>query len=226
MAGISFPQDFEASLLKQKLQLSRNQLSQINLTLNQLNAKLKKTKSRASIVSIKREIAKQQKGAELTRKYIADLEKQLAKLEGPAPIAPAPRVAAAPSAEKKCNLILGGGLGGGAAALNLEYFLPLASDLDLGIGTGYGVGQDYLLVMAQGEGVIKINSSYFVGLSVDLVNYSTKVLDIPGLPKTTNSGNHIGAGAFAGMKFGDWLVKVGYSSALGILASGGYRLNI
>jgi len=159
------------------------------------------------------------------KKDMAEVEKKLAELTKTTYVIPTAK-SAAPIAEKKCNLIFGGGLEGGAAAVSLEFLKPVAADLDLGVSTGYGVGQDYLLVAVQGEGIIKINSTYFVGLSVDLVNYSAKVLDILGMPKTTDRGNHIGAGAFAGMEFGSWRVRAGYSSALGILLSGGYQLNI
>lgn len=225
IAGISFSQDFETSLLRQRLESYKNQIKTINSNIDQLNAKLKKTKARQSIAAIQKQINQQQKSAEVIKKDMAEVEKKLAELTKTTYVIPTAK-SAAPIVGKNCSLVLGGGLGGGAATVGLGYYKPIASDLDLGVSTGYGVGQDYLLVAVQGEGIIKINSTYFVGLSVDLANYSTKVLDIPGLTKTTDKGNHIGVGAFAGMRFNDWQIKAGYSSALGILLSGGYRLNI
>ncbi len=114
------------------------------------------------------------------------------------------------------------GLVGGSGMIEIGYYFPIDSKIDLNQDLGYGIGKDYYIVMYEMAGRYKLNPDYFIEAAVDLISYSDKVKDIPGLSGAIDSGNRIGYGLAVGRNFGKWSIDLGYNAALGLIARGGY----
>lgn len=134
---------------------------------------------------------------------------------------PAVKPAAAPSPIGNRGFAAKGGLMGGAGAAEIGYYLP-TGPFSTGIYLGYGVGNKFNLMVAQLEGTLKL-AAVNLGLSIDYANYSSAVRNIPGLSGDTAKGAHTGVGLSVGKEFGKIEAKLGYSTALGLIAAAGYK---
>ena len=114
-----------------------------------------------------------------------------------------------------------GGLMGGAGVAAIGYVFPIRA-FNAGVYAGYGIGNKYNATVAQLEGIFKLKAMNVV-LSVDYANYSEMVRNLPGLPGDTTKGAHAGIGLSLGREFGKWEARLGYSTALGLTATAGYK---
>ena len=147
------------------------------------------------------------------------------KPQKPIVVAPKPthavKPAAAPSPIGDRGFAAKGGLMGGAGAAAIGYIMPVGP-LSGGLYVGYGLGNKFNEMVAQLEGIYKL-SAVNIGLSIDYINYSEKVRNIPGLSGDTAKGAHTGIGLSLGKDFGKFDAKLGYSTALGLTATAGYK---
>lgn len=137
----------------------------------------------------------------------------------PTVTAPAPKPA--PAAASDRGFAAKGGLMGGAGAAVIGYVMPIGP-LSGGFYAGYGLGNKYNEMVVQLEGIYKL-SAVNIGLSIDYVNYSEKVRNIPGLSGDTAKGAHTGIGLTLSKDFGKMNAGVGYSTAFGLIAAAGYK---
>ncbi|MBU0502746.1 MAG: hypothetical protein ABIH69_06475 [bacterium] len=117
---------------------------------------------------------------------------------------------------------VGVGLGGGGLVLDFGYILP-KDKFNILFDVGYGFGNGYSVIKGGVSGVFDLEDKY-VGLGLDLANYSKTVSNIAGLSGNINSGARVGLGLFAGKHFGKFDAQIGYSTALGLTAAVNYKL--
>jgi len=114
-----------------------------------------------------------------------------------------------------------GGLMGGAGAVALGYSMPNCM-LRSAVYVGYGVGNNFTSTLAQWQGKYDLGNGD-LGYSLDFVNYSVPVKAIPGLSDMTDAGSHLGVGVSYIKDCGAYNAEIGYSTALGIIGTVGYR---
>lgn len=109
-------------------------------------------------------------------------------------------------------LIPAAGAGSGTFLLGLNYQQRLAGKINFLLGGGYGFRQNDSSFTFKAGGLIDLANNFFAGAALDVANYADK--DASGL------------GLFAGKDWDQLRFSVGYSSALGFNALGGYSLII
>lgn len=114
------------------------------------------------------------------------------------------------------------GLGGGALVMGLGYGNNFSDKLRYSSRIGYGLGNGYNVVILD-FGQLSYNMrTYFLGIGLNYVMYSSGVQDVPGLFGQITNKNLIGLEMVIGRRFGDITGRLGYSTALGIRLSAGY----
>lgn len=115
------------------------------------------------------------------------------------------------------------GFGGGGLLAAAGYTRPLNANADLIVDAGLAMGNQYSVMMVDLAAKIW-REERFVGLGVTYANYSETVSDIPGISGNIEKGGKIGAEIFGGtMLDKQKSVQVGYNTALGLVASVGYK---
>ncbi|MFA6169881.1 MAG: hypothetical protein WCW67_00030 [Candidatus Margulisiibacteriota bacterium] len=109
-------------------------------------------------------------------------------------------------------LIPAAGAGNETFLLGLNYQQRLAGKLNFLIGGGYGFRRANSSFTFKAGGLIDLANNFFAGAALDIANYADK--DASGL------------GLFAGKNWDRLHFSIGYSSALGFNALGGYSLII
>ena len=118
------------------------------------------------------------------------------------------------------------GTAGGTGGINLGLVFPFSPQKPIFVKTaiGFGVGDGYSVSSLQGQLIYKPNPVVFAGISADVANYSSKVMDLPGIKGIIKPGISVGIGYFVGRTLGKLYAKLGYSSVLGILGDIGIEL--
>jgi hypothetical protein len=218
----------------QILELNK-QITAIDKKLKNYSAKAKKTKKvEINNLKTKKKSLEKQKQA-LAKELINSIAE---KKETPAAISTIPT---APTAEpatiaslenqkapapqrKKYVLPIKMGYGAGTFLIGVEYKTQLEDNFEGGFRLGGGPGNNFNILYMSGFYNLKISGSpmqnsldldYF-GLSVDCVNFSNNIADIPGTYGIIPKGVHVGGGVFAGKNFGNFDLRAGYSTLLGI----------
>jgi hypothetical protein len=133
------------------------------------------------------------------------------------PSAPKKITAKLPAPSGDRGFTLKTGLMGGAAAASIGYRLANAS-----LSAGYGSGNKYTEMISQIE--LSRELKYFdLGLSIDYVNYTSKVRNIFGLSGDIDKGPHLGIGLSLNKNFNKFNASLGYSTVMGALATIGYK---
>ena len=135
-----------------------------------------------------------------------------------APARPAPAVGVA----RRGGFLVGGGFGGGAAVLKAGYSYPVAQNFDLGLTAGFGIGNEYTIVMGGAFGKI-LFGNFYTGIDLGYASYSETVTNIAGISGNIEKGGHFGAELFAGSKLGPIELQAGYNTALGVTAGAAYK---
>jgi hypothetical protein len=135
----------------------------------------------------------------------------------------APPSAGVPSSAKKGGFLVEGNFEGGAGVVELGYLLPFPGDpnRDLKINLGYGLGNKYNVTVAR-LSLTNVMAGLLVGLSIDYGNYSVPVLKMP-IIGDIDKGGKTGLGITIGKNMGRYNAKIGYSTALGLIAGLEYR---
>jgi hypothetical protein len=110
----------------------------------------------------------------------------------------------------------------GAGVVELGYIRPMNPNFDIMGSLGYGIGNQYNIMLVDAGLVWKSNPAFYAGLSIDYANYSERVADIVGLPSVIEKGGRVGIGLFAGKNLGRIDVLGGYSTAKGLMVAGKY----
>jgi len=148
--------------------------------------------------------------AKRLRHEIAALESGSKKAAGPKPVAATGR-----------RLQANAGFGGGGVLLCIGYSMPVAR-VELLPNAGIGIGNGYTILAAGLAAVIPLGDAC-LGVEGGLVDYSSRVGNIPGVSGTLEKGMSAGFGIFAGRKIGPVRAQVGYNSALGLTLGAAYR---
>jgi hypothetical protein len=130
----------------------------------------------------------------------------------------------AQEAKKGIKLSAEVGLEGGAGVAGINALLPFSPRKDVGlkVKAGYGLGNNYNVMLVKGIGVFNLTEPMFIEGSLEYVNYSTKVTGILGRADAEKGGS-FGVGVALGRDFGKLVGKVGYSTALGVVALAEYE---
>lgn len=76
----------------------------------------------------------------------------------------------------------------GGGVVELGYSRPVNPGFDIMAGLGYGIGNQYNIMLVDAGLVWKSNPAFYAGLSIDYANYSERVADIVGLPSVIEKG--------------------------------------
>lgn len=213
--------DAEIAKVKAEIAFYQGKITKIKSNSKKMRANPKSAKA----------IAAQDKRVASINKTISKLQASLAKLESQ--IAPT-NVTVVPSlkypTEKKTfaksGFAIEGGLQGGAAAAGVVYFVPAGSNMSTRFNLGYGIGDNYSVMIFGGGLQNWVNPENYIGASIDLASYSSSLGAVQGIPGlgTINSGSKLGFGLFAGKKItNNFDTKIAYSTALGIMVTGIYQ---
>lgn len=134
-----------------------------------------------------------------------------------------PLVVVLPEIKKRPYLLLEAGYFGGGAGIKAGYILPKDFyQLEPHLNIGYGFGQGYGVSLIQAE-LANYDGPYSFGISYDIATYSTRVLDLPGLPNIIEKGSRASLGGFFGKELFGVEIKLGYSSAQGFIITAAGR---
>jgi hypothetical protein len=136
---------------------------------------------------------------------------------------PAAVVKTAQKVEKRSNFAAEGGLGGGSFVIEFAYQRKLTDNLNYSAGVGYGIGNNYGVVVLDVARVSYDMKNFFVGGGLGYNMYSKFVTDIPGMSGKISDKNLVGIELMAGKNFGNIVGKLAYNTALGLRASAGYE---
>ena len=114
------------------------------------------------------------------------------------------------------------GFAGGAGVGKVGYVYPISDDSNIRPEIGLGVGAEYQLLMARVIVDKMIRENIYVGVSLDVANYSSIVKGIIGLPEYIEKGIRPGAGVLCGFKLNQIDLQAGYSLALGAYGFASY----
>jgi hypothetical protein len=130
----------------------------------------------------------------------------------------------AQEAKKGIKFSAEAGLEGGAGVVGINVLLPFSprKDVELKVKAGYGLGNNYNVMLVKGIGVFNLKEPMFIEGSLEYVNYSTKVTGILGRADAEKGGS-FGVGVALGRDLGKLVGKVGYSTALGVVALAEYK---
>jgi len=115
------------------------------------------------------------------------------------------------------------GYGGGAAVVGLGYVLPLKTKFDVLLGAGYGIGNQYSVLIGKILAVKSFANDNFAGINLGVANYSEAVSGIPGIAGNITKGSRFGFGLVVGRQIKKVKVLLGYDTALGVTAGVTYR---
>lgn len=102
-----------------------------------------------------------------------------------------------------------------------EYLILPTANFDLMMNIGYGYGGSYSLTALGIGALFDSGADTFVETTVTMANYSQKIDNVPGIQGAVE-GNVTGIGLYGGENVGNWRIKVGFSTAMGIGISAGY----
>ena len=114
------------------------------------------------------------------------------------------------------------GYGGGAAVVGLGYVLPLKTQFAVVLGAGYGMGNQYSILIGKISAIKPLANDNFAGISLGVANYSEAVSGIPGIAGTIVKGSRFGVGLVVGRQIEKVKVLIGYDTALGVTAGAVY----
>lgn len=204
---------FAATLSDKKAELSR-----VKRYIRSLDAKIVAARSARKINKLAelKDLKRRQLGrAKLIRKDIAGLEKGEKK--------PGTKVSGKKllKDEWKRGWQVEGGYEGGAGIFEVGYVISVAA-VDVLIGAGYGIGNNYSIVTGSVAGVFPFGNNY-AGLELGLASYSETVSDVLGVSGNIAKGSRTGIGIFGGTKLGMVDAQIGYNTALGLTAGVVYK---
>jgi len=132
--------------------------------------------------------------------------------------APAPQ----PVVKAESGYFAEGGIGGGGLVVSLGYHKYFRDKVDFKAAIGYGIGNQYGVVVLDFARVTYDIGKYFLGGGLSYAMYSDIVTNIPGITGAFSNKNLLGVELMGGARFDKITAKLGYNSALGIRASVGY----
>lgn len=179
--------------------------------LDQRIIKARKARKINKIAELKEIKRKELKRAKRLKQEIAKLGKGKGKAKGRAKGLMMP----------KGRFQVGLGFGGGAGMLGVGYGM-LVAGLDLLLGAGYGIGNQYSVVTVGLAGVFPFGNNY-AGLELGLASYSETVSDVLGVSGNIEKGSKAGIGIFGGTKLGMVDAQIGYNTALGLTVGAIYK---
>lgn len=103
--------------------------------------------------------------------------------------------------------------------------LPMVGKVETRVNAEYGIGKQYNILLMQFGGTTDTSKGNYTGLTLDIVNYSNRIKNIPGMTYVIEKGLSVGASIFWGRAFGQFAIEAGYSNVLGLVAMGRYRFN-
>ncbi|MBU1027322.1 MAG: hypothetical protein KKA31_06290 [Candidatus Margulisbacteria bacterium] len=172
----------------------------------------------------KRQINRLAELKDIKRNVIARANNLKAEIDNPGPAA-----AVEKKAEKKAasnpirdsvltnpNYFVSAGYGGGAVMAGFGFVNPVMPGMDLVLGLNLGLGNNVTVIDAGVATQFPFADNY-LGVELDMVNYSNDVSDIPGLNKV-EKGFRAGFGVYGGKNFGQLGAQLGYNTALGLTA--------
>ena len=115
------------------------------------------------------------------------------------------------------------GFGGGALLIGINYQKPYLEGIDLAFRGSLGVGNGYTVMTAGLSSQFNVKEDTYVGVGLDLANYSQSVSNVFGISGNIDQGSRIGLGIMAGKIINKWHLELDYSSALGLTARAGYK---
>lgn len=146
----------------------------------------------------------------------------------PSPEAVAPTIAAKgfnavtpPPPPKKRLIMPQFGFVASTIYLGGEYLLFPTPAFDLMMNIGYGYGGSYSLTALGISALFDTGADTFVETTATMANYSKRIDNVPGIQGAVE-GNVTGFGLYGGENIGNWRIKVGFSTAMGIGISAGY----
>lgn len=146
----------------------------------------------------------------------------------PSPEAVAPTIAAKgfnavtpPPPPKKRLIMPQFGFVASTIYLGGEYLLFPTPAFDLMMNIGYGYGGSYSLTALGISALFDTGTDTFVETTATMANYSKRIDTVPGIQGAVE-GNVTGFGLYGGENIGNWRIKVGFSTAMGIGISAGY----
>ncbi|MFA6169882.1 MAG: hypothetical protein WCW67_00035 [Candidatus Margulisiibacteriota bacterium] len=142
-------------------------------------------------------------------------------------VAPSPetipvRLAPAPPPHQKRLIMPQFGWVASTIYIGGEYLFFPTPNFNLMMNVGYGYGGDYSLTALGIGALFNTGADTFVETTVAMANYSKRVGNVPGIQGAVE-GTATGIGLYGGENIGDWQVKVGFSTAMGIGITTGYR---
>jgi len=225
-AGLSFSQESNIVSVKSRIIFYKNKIVQAenyNTTLKAKYDQSQKKKDLKKTAQVSKLLADQSRQIAALKATLAKEEQKLKQLEalsktekgGTALKSSVPQITEA--------LYFDVGLQGGAAVFSLSRSFSLARNVSLDPGLNIGFGNKYSLIIAKGTFYYFFKPDLFAGASMDLANYSSNVRNIVGL-SDVEKGNLIGIGLLAGKILDRWRVQIGFSTALGLIISGGLQI--
>ena len=114
------------------------------------------------------------------------------------------------------------GLFGSAARIGGGFERALNDKLSFCLDTGYGIGNNYILVYLNGGLIYKFQNradrpSPFAGIAVSYSDFSNKVIDVPGVGNIAKGGA-AGIALTFGITRANFSAEVGYDTRTGYLA--------
>ena len=115
-----------------------------------------------------------------------------------------------------------GGLFGSAVRIGGGYEKALNDRTALCFDTGYGIGNNYILVYLSGGLIYKFQNrpdrpSPFAGIALSYADFSNRVVDVPGVGNITKGGA-AGLAVTFGVMRGNFSAEIGYDTRTGYLA--------
>jgi len=118
-------------------------------------------------------------------------------------------------------LSAGLGFGGGAGGIKLAYNLP-TEKINFAVEAGYGMGTNYSVTSFDLVGRVPLKNM-FIGLGLGAASYSSDAADILGLSGIVDQGTKYGAEIFTGTEINRLQLRLGYSSAQGLMVGALYK---
>jgi type II secretory pathway pseudopilin PulG len=150
------------------------------------------------------------------------LKQEIEGMEMPATRRETVRESRTAAETRKGGFLVGGGYGGGAAIIKAGYAFPVGQNYDLGLNAGFGIGNEYSIVMGGAFGKILFDN-FYTGIDLGFANYSETVTNIAGISGNIEKGGQFEAELFAGAQLGQIQLQAGYNTALGITATAAYK---